>query len=335
MTRRPLRLLLTLALGCLVMPSVTAAQPSVGPISRIALVHPASPVADLTEDSGYPGMRGFFGELRRLGYVEGQNLVVERRSGDGQPARYPAVVAEVVGLHPDVIVVSSSRLARLFREATATIPILAVTADPIATQVVTNIARPGGNLTGVSVDPGEELEGKRLALLKETIPRLERVAFLALSAATGVQLLLDAAAQHGLTVRHVPMDGPFDEAHYADAFQAMAMEQVQAVLLPAQSEHHTHRRLIAALAAAHGLPAMYPRRAYVEVGGLMAYGVNDDDLWRQLAGYIDRVLKGAQPGELPYLQATALELVINLKTAETLGLTIPPSLLFQATEVIR
>jgi putative ABC transport system substrate-binding protein len=335
MTRRPLRLLLTLALGCLVTPWVTAVQPLAGQIYRIALVHPASPVAELTEESGYPGMRGFFGELRRLGYVEGHNLVVERRSGDGQPERYPAVVAEVVGLRPDVIVVSSSRLARLFREATTTIPILAFTADPIATHVVTNIARPGGNLTGVSVDPGEDLQGKRLALLQEAVPRVERVAYLALSAAAGIQQLLDETPRRGLTVRHAPMDGPFDEAHYADAFQAMAREQAQAVLVADQSEHHTHRRLIVALAAAHKLPAMYPRRAYVEAGGLMAYGVNADDLSRQLAGYIDRVLKGAQPGELPYLQATTLELVINLKTAQALGLTLPPALLFQATEVIR
>ena|SRR5215813_349201 len=172
MMRRTIGFLVALAVSLLVAPLAADAQPA-GKVYRIAIVLLATPVAEMTEsESGSPGIRAFLDELRRLGYVEGHNLVIERRSGEGRPERYPEIVAEVVRLNLDLIVLSSSRLARLFKAATTTIPVVAMTADPIKTNVVTNLARPGGNLTGVSSDPGEELLGKRLALLKEALPGL-------------------------------------------------------------------------------------------------------------------------------------------------------------------
>jgi ABC-type uncharacterized transport system substrate-binding protein len=333
MTRRTIGLLVIFV--CLVAPLAAEAQPA-GTVYRIAIVLLATPVAEITASESSHPMQAFLGELRRLGYVDGQNLAIEWRSGEGQPERYPELVAEVVHLNPDLILAVSSRLARLFKAATTAIPIVAITADPIKTNVVTNLARPGGNLTGVSVDPGEELLGKRLALLKEALPELSSVAVLSgVSDPPGLRQLLDDAPRLGLTVRDVLMASPYREAQYTDAFRIMTQDKAQAVLVSDQAEHFANRRLIVALAARQQLPGMYPFREFVEVGGLMAYGVANRDLHRRAAGYVDRILKGATPGDLPFEQPTTFELVINLKTAEALGISIPPTLLFQATEVIR
>jgi putative ABC transport system substrate-binding protein len=334
MTRRAIGLLVMLTFGFLVAPLAAAAPPQ-GRVYRLGIVSTANPVAQMMESGTDRNYQAFYGELRRLGYAEGQNLMVERWSAEGRPEHYPDIVAEAVRRTPDVILTVSSRLARLFQAATTTIPIVAFTADPIAGHLVTNLARPGGNLTGLSVDVGEGLLSKQLELLQEAVPGLARVALLGLSQPSGLRQLLEGAQQLGLTVQHVRMDGPYQEAQYVAAFQAMTAKQMHAMLVIDQPEHGVNRQRIVELAASHRLPGMYPSRQFVEVGGLMSYGANTQDLWRRMAGYVDRIFKGTKPGDLPFEQPTMFELVINLKTAQTLGLTIPTPLLFQATEVIR
>jgi ABC-type uncharacterized transport system substrate-binding protein len=335
MMRRTIGFLITLALGLLVAP-LAAAAPPLGRVYRLGIVSTAGPVAQMMESGTARNFyQAFYGELRRLGYEEGQNLIVERWSAEGRPERYPDIVAEAVRRTPDVILTVSSRLARLFQAATTTIPIVAFTADPIATHLVTDLARPGGNLTGLSVDAGEELRSKQLELLHEAVPGLARVAFLGVSRPPGWTRLLEGARQLGVTLQHVQMDGPYQEAQYVAAFQTMAEHQAQAVLVLDQPEHATNRQRIVELAAWHRLPGMYPSRQFVAVGGLMSYGANIEDLWRRAAGYVDRIFKGAKAGDLPFEQPTTFDLVINLNTAQALRLTIPPSILFQATEVIQ
>jgi putative ABC transport system substrate-binding protein len=324
-----------LALALLAAPLAAEAQ-QVGKVYRIVLVHPAA-IADLTEAKN-PHFKVLFSELRRLGYVEGQNLVVERRSGEGRPARFPEFAREVVQLQPDLIFLISGRMARAFLAASTTIPLVGITGDPISEKFVTNLARPGGNLTGFSTEVDESLLGKHPELLKEVVPRAARVAYLCPRAGWESifgRLMRSAADRVGMTLIGALLDEPSQEPEYRRAFAAMVRERVDALLVADTGENYTHRRLIVELAAQARLPAIYDQRAYVEAGGLMAYGVDFLELFRGAAGYIDRILKGAKPGELPYQQPSKFELVINLKTAKALGLTIPPAVLARADELIQ
>jgi putative tryptophan/tyrosine transport system substrate-binding protein len=213
------------------------------------------------------------------------------------------------------------------------------TSDPVASGLVANLSRPGGNITGFSIAPSDEILGKQLQLLREAAPNASRVAFLAprrpgeedrwhrVARAAGERL--------GLTLVFALLDSPLQEPEYRRVFGAMAAERVQALFVPDYMEHFPSRRVIVELARRDRLPAIYPYREFVDVGGLLSYGVNNADLFRQVAGYVDRILKGANPGDLPYQLPTKFELVINLKTAKALGLTIPPSLLPRADEVIQ
>jgi putative ABC transport system substrate-binding protein len=228
-------------------------------------------------------------------------------------------------------------MVRLFKAATATIPIVGIMADPVAFGLVTSFARPGGNVTGVSVDAGVEIWGKRLQILREAIPTASRVGYLA---SRGVwenpdgAAVQEAAKRAGISLVGPLLEGAIEEGEYRRVFEAMMQERVDALVVSDQAEHYTNRRLIVELAERTGLPALYPYREHVELGGLMAYTFDLVDLWRRSAGYIDQILKGAKPGEIPVYQATKFELVINMKAANAIGLTIPPALVLRADEVI-
>jgi putative ABC transport system substrate-binding protein len=264
--------------------------------------------------------------LRELGYIEGQNIAIERRFGESNPDRLRDRAAELVGLKVDIIAALSTTAARAARQATSTIPIVAINmADPVGDELVASLARPGGNVTGTTF-LGPELVAKRLQLLREVVPQLSRVAVLwhprAYSDRTMAGMLKEiegAARTLGVQLQLVSAAGPDD---IAAAFSAMTRERAEALIVFPSPMLFSEYGRIATLAADNRLPAMYAAREGVDAGGLMSYGVNQPDLSRQTATYVDKILKGAKPAELPVAQPTKFELVINLKTAKTLGLTI-------------
>ncbi len=319
----------TLTLSLLVAPLTAEAQQATN-VHRIGRLSPGSP----TEPN--PNLEAFRQGLRELGYVEGQNLIIESRYAEGSEERLPDLAAELVRLKVEVIVAGGSSTIRAAQHATRTIPIvMAVSYDPVGRGLVASLARPGGNTTGVS-SLGTELPGKRLELLKETVPQSARVAVLANPAAGGYESVMHnltgAAQALGLQLRVVELRS----AEELDtAFATMTREGVDALIVvsdPALMDGLRGRTVD--LAATHRLPAMYGWRELVVAGGLMSYGPSLPDMFQRAASYVDRILKGAKPADLPVAQPTKFELVINLKTAKALGLTVPPSLLFQANEVI-
>jgi putative ABC transport system substrate-binding protein len=221
--------------------------------------------------------------------------------------------------------------------ATTTIPIVAVNADPVALGLVPSLARPGGNITGVSIDAGLEIYGKRLELLAEATPQLSNAAFLTIrrqwDGAMG-DVVREAARRTGTSLAGALLGETINEADYLRVFASMAQDRVDALIVSEVSENLTNRQLIADLAAKHRIPAIYPYREFVDVGGLMAYSIDLADTMRRLAGIIDKILKGISPADIPIYQPTKFELVINLKIARTLGLTMPPTLLARADQVI-
>ncbi len=317
-------------------PLAAAAQSS-GKVHRIAILDSLSPVADIAETRS-PLWRAFFAELRRLGYVEGRNLVAERRSAEGDVTRLPALAREVVALRPDVIFATTYFSVEALKAATTTIPVVAYSWDPVGSGFAQSLARPGGNITGFSADAGlVEIWQKVIELLKQAVPAMSRMAYLAprviLESKFG-EIFKVVATRAGLTPVDAPLDPPFGEAEYRRAFAAVVRDRVDSVYVSSAAANYAHRRLIADLAGAAGLPAIYVYREYVEAGGLMAYAIDLSDIWRRAATYIDQILKGANPAEMPIQQPTKYELVINMKTAKALGLAIPPSLLGIADEVI-
>jgi putative ABC transport system substrate-binding protein len=272
--------------------------------------------------------------LRELGYVEGQNLVIERRYAEGKLERLPGLTRELVQLRVDVIVAVSAAAIRAARDATATIPIVMYgNLDPVAAGFVASLARPGGNLTGVLIAPGGTLAAKKLELLKAAVPGAARIALLAPvdpNFGRQVQEVQTAALSLGVTLVVVEVR----EGGYDRAFATIAADRPGALFVGAHSSFMRHRKRIIELAAKHRLPAIYEWPEQVEDGGLMAYGTSLSGLSRRIAVYVDRIFKGAKPGDLPVEQPTTFELVINLKTAKALGLTIPPSLLLGAARVI-
>jgi ABC-type uncharacterized transport system substrate-binding protein len=274
--------------------------------------------------------------LRELGYVEGKNIVIELRYADAKLDRLPALAAELVRLKVDIIVTGGPLPTRSAKQATSTIPIvMAFDTDPVGNRFVDSLARPGGNITGLS-DFAPEISGKGLELLKDIVPKLSRVAVLGTSNRPGnAQSLKEAelaAVALGVKLRQLDVLSPKDiEA----AFRAAGNEHVDGALVLQSSIHFSQRTQIAELAVKSRLPATYPRREFVEDGGLMSYGVFISDLDRRAATYVDKILKGAKPADLPVEQPTKFELVINLKTAKQIGLTIPQRVLQRADRVIR
>ena len=297
-----------------------------------------SPGRSELPDPTFNMLNAFLQGLRELGYTEGENLTIERRYANGSSDQLRELAAELVRSKPDIIVAFSTTAARPAKQETGTIPIVAIAmADPVADELVTSLARPGGNVTGTTF-LGPELVSKRLQLLRELFPELSRVAALwhpnAYSERTmaAVRNEIEIAARTlGLQLQLVPAVSPDD---FVSAFAAMASEHAQAlIVMPSPMLFGEYRRIVS-IAANNKLPAMGAAREFVDLGGLMSYGANLPDLARQTAPYADKILKGAKPAELAVEQPTKFELVINLKTAKTLGFDVPPTLLARADEVI-
>jgi putative ABC transport system substrate-binding protein len=319
-----------------------------GALLAAPLVAEAQPAAKVTR-IGYlstnlaanPHLREAFRQgLRDLGYVEGRNLMIEYRDAEGKVERYPTLAAELVTLKVDVIVTAGGTSAALAaKQATRTLPIVfADAADPVASGIVTSLARPGGNVTGLA-NLSSELVSKRLELLTQAVPGVGQIGVLRLSGALGERTDKDmltgaevAARALGVRLQFVEARGPAD---FDRAFSDMTRARAGALTLLPSNMFLRERKRIVDLAAKNRLPAVYTLREYVDAGGLMSYGSNFADMFRRAATYVDKILKGGKPGDLPVEQPTKFELVINLKTAKALGLTIPQSVLARADEVIQ
>jgi putative ABC transport system substrate-binding protein len=313
--------LIALALSLLVAPFAAAQTRKV---TRIGLLDYA------------PSWEPFRQGLRELGYREGENLHLEYRPTEGRRERLPELAAELVRIPVDVLVTSGAVATRAAQEATTTIPIVMVgVGDPLRTGIVASLAQPGGNVTGSTL-LGAELSAKRLQLLQEVMPTLARVAFLWNPANIANRLHFEdiglGAKALGVTLQSVEVSNPegFDQA-----FAALSRDRPDALIMTADPMHQLHVGRVIDFAVQHRLPALYQLREHVEAGGLMSYGASLPELFRRGALYVDKILKGAKPAHLPVEQPMKFELVINLKTAKALGLTIPPLILFQADEVIR
>ena len=290
----------------------------------------------LTARSGALETEAFRDGLRELGYIEGQNLVMEYRSADDRLEQLPDLAAELVRLKVDVIVAQSTPATIAAKNATKTIPIImAGSIDPVATGVVPSLARPGGNITGVTV-MNEELAGKRLELLKETNPKVSHVAVLWNPANSGAAVVLKqtqtAAKQLSLPLESLEIRSVND---LQGVFEAATRSGANALVVLRSVPISDHLKVVADLAIKDRLPSIHDRGDFVEAGGLMSYGPNLSDMPRRAAIYVDKVLKGAKPAELPVERPTKFELIINLKTAKQIGLTIPPNVLLRADKVIK
>jgi len=277
--------------------------------------------------------------MRERGYVTGQNLTLECRFTDGKNERAPAFAAELVNLKPDAIIAVNTNQVRALKNATSTIPILMVNViDPVGRGLVASLSRPGGNVTGLTDDAGLEILGKYLQLLTEAVPGVSRVAALRSPGALGEPVLTwgsvleNEARALGVTLESFQVRKPEE---LEGALSAITTARPEALLLVPSPFFSLHRQRLVEFAAQHRLPTMFPDRGDVEAGGLMAYAVDELETPRRLAAYVDRILKGAKPGELPVEQPTKFQLILNLKTAKALGLTIPRTLLIQADEVIQ
>jgi putative ABC transport system substrate-binding protein len=319
--------------------SRAAAQPAIA-VRRLAIFSLTEPATLMHENSENRYYRALFGELRRLGHVEGQNLIVERYGREKNVSGPAPVVAEVVRQNPDVVYVLAPG-ALLFKRETTTLPIVAMTGDPVAAGLVQSLARPGGNITGVSVDTGPSIYGKRIALLREMFPAMSKLAFLGLKVSStadweAAQLgaIRTAAEAARVDLAVIPVEAPTSEAAYRGAVAQVARDGANAVLVGDSPDAMINRRLIAGLIGAAGLPAIYPFPDFVDEGGLIAYSYDLAELNKRVANNIDAILRGQNAGEIPYYQAAKFELSINLKTAKALGLAMPATLLAVADNVI-
>jgi putative ABC transport system substrate-binding protein len=302
-----------------------------GKVYRIAFLGASSPALESEL------VAAFRKGLRDLGYIEGQNIVIEYRWAEGRYDRYPAFVAEAVGLKVEVIVTEGTPAAIAAREGTSTIPIvMAVIGDPIAAGVVSSVARPGGNITG-STSMTPEIDAKRLELLKELVPGAFRIAVLWNPANPNNRARIPTmqAAAKSLRLTLEPLVGVGDSEQLEKGFGAIVAARSQALIMESDLALLSRREQIVDFATKRRLPGLYAYREFVEIGGLASYAPSYPAMFRRAAVYVDKILKGARPGELPIEQPTKFELVINLKTAKTLGLTIPQSLLLRADEVIQ
>jgi ABC-type uncharacterized transport system substrate-binding protein len=310
----------TLAGGLLAAPLAVEAQQA-GKTLRIALLETSSMAARADQ------WEAFRQGLRELGYVEGQNITLVSRGADGSTERLPGLAAELVRLKADLIVAAGTPAALAARQATTTIPIVMVgVGDPVTLGLVASLARPGGNITGLTT-ANIELAGKRVGLLKEMVPKVSRVGILWDQTNPAADFVVKeteaAAASVGLTVQGFAVRGPND---FSSSFSAMIKQRVGALIVGPSPMFFGQQRRLADLAAKNRLPTVFTLGEYARAGGLMAYGPHYPDLFRRAATYVDKILKGAKPGDLPVEQPTKFELVINVKTSNALGLTIPPAL---------
>jgi putative ABC transport system substrate-binding protein len=315
--------------------SRAAAQPA-GVSQRLAIFSPSESSTLMHEKSDNRYYRTLFEELRRLGHVEGQNLTVERYGSEQNRSGAEALAAGVIRSNPDVVFLIGPG-APIFKKADAKFPIVTLTADPIAQGLAQSLARPGGNITGVSVDTGPSIHGKRIALLHEMFPAMSKLAFLTLRVAwQGVQRppVRAAAEMVGITLVPLLVDSPASEDDYRSAIAQALRDGADAIMIGDAPDVIRYRSPILELIGAARLPAIYPFFELVEAGGLMAYAFDLVELNKRVANDIDAILRGAKPGEIPFYQATKFELSINLKTAKVLGLNVPATLLASADRVI-
>jgi putative tryptophan/tyrosine transport system substrate-binding protein len=303
-------------------------------VYRIALLHPSHPVSELTENSRLKYWREFFHELRQLGYIEGNNLVVERFSGEGRSDHYPELAREAAARNPNVILAVTNYMVGPLKEATSTIPIVAITSDPVQLGLVTSMARPGGNITGVSIDAGLELWGKRLQLFREVVPTISKLAILSVQKSAEAAVMQETTEKAGFGVAGPYYVNKGSDDEYREVFATMSRSGANALFVDDGPEHITKRQLIGELAAKYRLPAIYPFRSFVEAGGLMSYAIDALEIFRRAARDIDQILNGANPADIPFYQPTKFELVINLKAAKEIGLAVSEPLLARADEVI-
>lgn len=309
---------------------VSAPAQTLGRVYRIGYIQTATP------DEQEHLTKAFEEGLRELGYVEGRNIVIERRFAWGRQERLRDLAAELVKLNVEVIVTGANPVIAAVKQATSTIPVvMGGSRDPVGSGFIASLAKPGGNITGFSNDPTPEFQGKRLELLKEAIPRTSRVALLwnpiPPGAGTYRKIVEGAALKLGMALQVVEVRGR-DE--FERAFAEIVRARADAILVDSDPVFFTARSHIVQLAMKHGLPAMYQAREFVDIGGLMSYGDNVAQRFRRAAVYVDRILKGTKPADLPVEQSARFELVINIKTARTLGLAIPSSVWLRADRVI-
>ena len=310
-----------------------------GKVYRIAFAHPTAPVADQNQASrGSLAIPAIFEELLRLGYVEGRNLLIERYSGEGRAAHYSDLARQIVSQNPDLIIAFNNQFALDLKAATSTIPIVGIFGNPILFGIVPSLARPGGNITGVSVDVGSDQWAKRVQLLKEAVPQITRLGALETRDLNHPRVAYFFSTENELknavSIVGPPLERPTDEQEYHRVFAALAQEGAEGLVVADEFENVTYRTLIIELTEKGRLPTIYPFPQFVEAGGLMAYGVDVSDLGHRVADLADKILKGAKPGEIPIFQPTHFELSINLKTAKTLGIELPPLLVARADKVI-
>jgi putative tryptophan/tyrosine transport system substrate-binding protein len=312
--------------------SYSASAQQAGKVARIGFLVPstASSVAGLLE--------AFWQEMRKLGWIEGKNITIEYRFAEQKTERLPELAADLVRLKVDVIVGASSTSALAAKSATTTIPIVMTqSADPVGAGLVASLARPGGNVTGLAT-LSPELTTKRLEILKDAVPKLLRVGLLRTpGTAVGQDLQLKELrpAALALKLKLEALETQPAAKGLEHAFQTAKQKQVGAIITTADRSFLGERKRIVELAGKYRLPAIYPQKAFVDEGGLMSYGVDYDDLFRRAAVYVDKILKGAKPAELPVQQATKFEFVINLKAAKQIGLTLSPEFLSRANKVIK
>lgn len=319
---------LTLFATVVASPALARAQRQVGQVPRIAYLGTGAAVPLL--------QNAFQQGLREAGWVVGENITLDARHAEGQDARLLALASELVTLKPDVIVASPTPAALAARRATETIPIVGIGLDnPIKHGLIVSLAHPGNNVTGLAYGVGPEIFGKDLELLRALNPEVKRVAVLSNSTgpnhAPMLASITDAARSLQLELLVVDLHHP---GELDTAFATMLSQGAESLFVFGAPLFSVHRALLAGLALTNRLPTMYTHRLHVEAGGLMSYGPIFTDLWRRAATYVDKILKGAKPGDLPVEQPTKFELVVNVRTAEVLGLTVPQSLLARADEVI-
>jgi putative tryptophan/tyrosine transport system substrate-binding protein len=314
-----------------------AAAPLAAKAQQAGKVYRIGYLSTPTRASVENGLQAFLRALRELGWVEGRNLIIEYRWAEGNVERLPDLAAELLRLKVDAIVAPAGSAALAAKNATNSVPIIMIFAsDPVEMGLVASLRRPGGNVTGTTLTPGPEIFGKQLQILKETVPHASRVAVLSNPAdpsfATQVREVEATAQSLRIRLQHVEARGPEE---FDSAFAAMARERADALLVNGTSTFLAHRTRLAELAVKGRLPTMYSFRESVEAGGLMAYAVNMSDFIGRAAAYVDKILKGAKPADLPVEQPTKFELIINQNTAKALGLTIPQLVLARADEVIQ
>jgi putative ABC transport system substrate-binding protein len=283
----------------------------------------SQPTSEMSETGFYGTL---FKELKRLGYIEGENLVVLRFSAEGDPARYDSIIGEVISAAPDVVITENNPLVLRFKALAKSMPIVALMGDPVAWGIVESLAHPGGNITGVSADAGEEIWGKRLAVLVEAFQTATRVGFLCTAPfwdSPQGSMVREAARKSSVTMITPPLLGVYQEPEYRRVFGELQHQQADVLLVSDEAVLLAHTGLIIDLVQQARLPALFPYREFVIVGGLMAYAVDVHDMWANAARYADMILKGAKPNEIPVYQAH-----------KALGLVVPPTLLARADEVI-